>query len=301
MITLLRSLRRRWRLLLAVSLGLPTLAVVAILLISAQRLGADYSHVAATLPATLAGDATRGAYLARTRGCIECHGENLAGRVMVDDGPMLRLVASNLTGEASAPRDAARFDLALRHGIGRNGRPLLGMPSSAFAGMSDAETADLRAHIAARPAVANALPSSRLGPIGRALLVTGVIKQLEAEKIDHARRAPAQSPPRQVSVEYGAYLAQSCRGCHGPEFAGGLRHGPPDFPPSANLTPHADGRAAWTLDDFRRALREGKRPDGRALDARAMPIAATSALDDTELGALWVYLHQVEARASPRG
>lgn len=291
--------KRNWRAFFIVVLGLPALAVVTIALLSQRRLGADFSGVKSTLSSSFTGDVERGRYAARTRGCMDCHGEDFTGQVMVD-GPVLRLVASNLTAPTSASIDASRFDLALRHAVGGGGRPLIGMPSGAYSGMSDEETADLRAYLLSLPAVTNELPASGLDWPGRTLMVLGQISPLEAESIDHSRRAPSRSPAKSNSVEYGRYVALTCQGCHGDDLAGGQRHGPPDFPESANLTRHADGIATWTLSDFRRALREGIRPDHSAIDARAMPIGSTKALDDTDTAAMWLFMRQLEPRPSKR-
>src|SRR5262245_47693537 len=39
----------------------------------------------------------RGRHVATIRGCRDCHGDNLAGRVFIDDPMIGRIVASNLT------------------------------------------------------------------------------------------------------------------------------------------------------------------------------------------------------------
>jgi cytochrome c553 len=124
--------------------------------------------------------------------------------------------------------------------------------------------------------------------VARALVVAGKIK-LAAEEIDHANVKPAVVTPG-ITVEYGRYVAEGCTGCHGPNFSGGkIAVGPPDWPPAANLTPHADGQVAkWSEADFIQTIRTGKRPDGRELNA-AMP-RAFAKLDDTELKAMWTYL-----------
>ena len=97
------------------------------------------------------------------------------------------------------------------------------------------------------------------------------------------------------SIEYGRYLAQvsGCHGCHGTGLSGGRVAGPPDLPLASNLTPA--GLAAWTEADFVRALREGRRPDGSAIN-EFMPWRGYGAMTDTELHALWLYLRSVPPR-----
>ncbi len=70
---------------------------------------------------------------------------------------------------------------------------------------------------------------------------------------------------------------------------------PPSFPDAANLTPAALG--SWQLADFRRALREGKRPDGSAIDP-FMPWQAMGRMSDEELAAVWAYLQTLPPVAS---
>ena len=64
---------------------------------------------------------------------------------------------------------------------------------------------------------------------------------------------------------------------------------------AANLTPEAIGD--WTEADFFRAMREGRRPDGRGLDP-FMPWRSFSAMSDTELSALWLYLQSASPKAT---
>ena len=61
------------------------------------------------------------------------------------------------------------------------------------------------------------------------------------------------------------------------------------------FTPDASGLAGWSRADFAHAVREGRRPDGRQLDA-FMPWRAFAELDDVELDALWAYMHGLAPR-----
>jgi hypothetical protein len=46
----------------------------------------------------------------------------------------------------------------------------------------------------------------------------------------------------------------------------------------------------WTEADFFRALREGRRPDGTALDPEKMPWVRSGQMTDDEIRAVWRYL-----------
>jgi hypothetical protein len=205
----------------------------------------------------------------------------------------------NITrGNGGLPADFtdADWEHAIRHGIKPDGRALLFMPIRDFAALSDEDTADLIAYVKQRPPIDRASVPSYIGPIGRALFTLGQLPMLEARLID--QHAPHRAHiEKAATVEFGDYLARGCTGCHGQHFSGGAIPGvPPDFPKPANITPDAaTGIGTWSKDDFYRVFREGKRPDGSAIDT-FMPWKAMGHFTDTELDALWVYLRTVPAR-----
>lgn len=254
--------------------------------------------VSVTAPpaATDAAALARGRHLLTTRGCSDCHGADLGGKTVFENGAMGRVDAPNLTrGEGGLPADYRDEDFvrAIRHGIGRDGRGLFLMPSGDYATLTESDLAALIAATRASPPVNRPRGEVRLGPVARGLLAAGKIK-LAAEEIDHAQVKPAVVTAG-VSVDYGRYVAASCTGCHGANFSGGrIAAGPPEWPPAANLTPDADGRIAkWSEDDFLRAIRTGRRPDGTTIDP-AMP-RAFGGMDDTELKATWMFLRTLPA------
>ena len=244
----------------------------------------------------------RGRHLAVTRGCTDCHGDDLAGGVVIDAGPVGLYVAANLTpAGAGAGMDANLFEHAVRHGVGRDGRPLRFMPATDFAAMGDDDVAALYAYVKSVPPATRELPETWIGPLGRVLyLFDQVPVLLTAESVDHAAAsAPRVAPVVAATADYGRYLAQGCTGCHGERFAGGRIPGaPPDLPIAANLTPDPSGLGAWSEADFMRAIRDGKRPDGSAIDP-FMPWKSLGHMTDTELRALYAYLRSLPPL--PRG
>jgi hypothetical protein len=72
-----------------------------------------------------------------------------------------------------------------------------------------------------------------------------------------------------------------------------LSHGGPEAPPASNLTPHDTGLAAWSEEDFIVAMRTGRRPDGSAIDGRAMPWRAVGQASDLELQSIWRFLRSL--------
>ena len=236
----------------------------------------------------------RGRHLVETRGCLDCHGANLAGHVVINDPAMGVTAGPNITrGRGGLPDGFNREDWvrAIRHGVGHDGRPLVLMPAQEYAHMSDDDVGAIIAYLESVPKVDQASIPVRLGPVARALLVANKMP-LAAEVIDHAHVEPAQIAPA-PTADYGRYLAVGCTGCHGPNFSGGkIAAGPPDWPPARNLTPGGD-LGHWTEADFIRVLRTARRPDGTELSP-VMP-RAFGQLDDTELRALWAYLHTLPA------
>src|SRR5690606_27734055 len=114
--------------------------------VGGAKLGRTYEVQTAdlTIPTDSASIA-RGAHLARTNGCTDCHAANLAGQVFVD-APPFRIVASNLTagaGGVGGRYSAEDFDRAIRHGLRPDGSPLLIMPSAAFHRLADEDAAAL--------------------------------------------------------------------------------------------------------------------------------------------------------------
>ena len=259
---------------------------------------ADESVPVSTDSATLA----HGRHIAVTRGCADCHGADFGGTTFIDGMPFARLTASNLTtgkGGVAAGMTVADWVRAVRHGVGREGRALLFMPAQEFNALSDEDLGALVSYLRTVKPVDREPTPNAVGPVGRALYLAGKVPLVPAELIDHtAPRKP--SPAAGRTVEYGQYLAAGCAGCHGAGFAGGPIPGtPPEWPPAANLTPHADGLASWQEADFVRALRTGRRPDGRELKPE-MPWKNFGQFTDDELAAIWMYLRTLPPRPSPK-
>lgn len=231
-----------------------------------------------------------GRHLFESRGCNECHAAGGVGALVMDAGPVARIVAPNITPARLAARgyDADKVAAAIRHGVRADGTPLVFMPSHDYADLGDADTAALVAYMATLPASDHDPGALEVRPLGRVLHLLGRFPLLPAESIDHTPRT-RDAPAAGETVAYGRYVAQVCTGCHGADFGGA----PPmaaGAPPVANLTSAALG--AWSDADFIRVLREGVRPDGRALHPM-MPWKAFAPMTDTEMRAMWMYLRSL--------
>lgn len=242
----------------------------------------------------------RGRHLVTARyGCGECHGSNFSGGVMIDNAAIGRVLGPNLTsgkGSVTVGYTTADWDRIVRHGIRRNGTPAL-MPSQDFQEMTDQELSDI-VFVRSQPPVDNELPGVKLGPVGKMLIATGKLP-LSADIIPDDKPHAVSPPDTKPTIEFGRHLAATCTGCHQPDLGGGkIVGGDPSWPPAANLTPGTEGIGGWSLADFTRALREGKRSDGTPLrQPMANVTTYTRRMTGTELEALWSYVRSVPAVA----
>ncbi|HEX2094513.1 MAG TPA: c-type cytochrome [Longimicrobiaceae bacterium] len=272
--------------------GLVLLAAGILYFVGSARVNRTFTVRTAALripgdSATLA----RGAHLARTNGCNDCHTPDFRGQVMLDVPPF-RAVAANLTrgrGGVGARYTDEDWDRAIRHGVKPDGRPVIVMPSAAFHRMSDEDAAALIAYLRTLPPVDHPLPQTEIHAMGR---IVAVFQDLTNE----VRTGPARAghtPPVGPTAEYGAYLASiTCAYCHGEDLRGDASPPIPGSPPAPNLA----GAGQWPLDGFRRALRTGVTPHGRRLDPEYMPWKITAAMTDVELEALHAHLRTLAAQ-----
>jgi mono/diheme cytochrome c family protein len=238
-----------------------------------------------------------GQYLYLSR-CVDCHGADGTGRTFIDAPNGLYASGANLTrGAGSAvlhytERDWVR---AIRHGVKPNGRPVFVMPSEDFNRLSDVDLADLVAYLNTLPPKAGPGAVIRLPLLARLAHGAGVLKDA-AQKIDHSQPPwpPVQSG---VTVEHGRYVAQSCIGCHGKQFAGGRIAGaPPDWPDAARLSGERSVLGRYEhVDQFKTLLRTGVRPDGQLANT-VMP--RNQHLSDIDLEALYLFFKSIQFNAS---
>ena len=286
----------RWSLRLAASaVALVLVAATAIYGLSSRDLSAHFEVPAHPLVVpTDSAAIAEGKRLATIKGCTDCHGESLRGRVMIDDPALGRLAAPNLTlGGRGKELQDLDWERAVRHGVRRDGSPLFIMPANEFTTMSDEDVSRIVAYARSVAPVSTTMPASRAGPVLRALHVAGQLDMRPAAEIDHAARHLA-TIKAEATPEFGKYLAAGCTGCHGPGFGGGKVPGaPPDWKPAANITPGGIGH--YSEDDFTRVLRTGMRPSGTPVDT-LMPWKMTRHMTDTEISALYRYLRTVPAK-----
>jgi mono/diheme cytochrome c family protein len=281
--------------------GLVIVAVVVVYVVAEVKINRTYEIAAMNIPVpTDAAAIARGQHLVQAVFlCSQCHLPDMSGGVLFDDPLTGRLAPSNLTGgrggvaASYSDEDWAR---AIRHGVLKDQKAGVAMLSNVFYTMSDADLGAMIAYLKSLPPVDKEFAPTSIGLLGRVFILLEEKSILPAVAIDHAAPHPS-SPPIGVTAEYGHYLAGVCTMCHGENYAGFTGEGS-----APNLTPAGDlGR--WSLDDFRRTLRTGLTPDGKELNPDNMPWKFVGQMTDSELEAMWLFLHSLPPAesASPPG
>lgn len=266
-------------------LGIVLLAAGVLYLRGRSVVGKTY-EVAAQLTniPTDSASIAHGEHIALTRGCMQCHGERLEGKVLADVRPMV-IAPPNLTrgtGGVGSQYAAVDWDRAVRYGVAPNGRALLPMmPYEFYSRLNDADMAALAAYLASRPAVDNQVSPTRLKPLGYIMFGMG---GLPREGLDRPRQiiTPGATP------EYGAYIASTtCVACHGAQLEGIEERG--------QVVPGLHAYGELEVGALARALRTGRAVDGRQL-SEDMPWQAFRHLTDMEIAAVHAHLQGLARR-----
>ena len=263
-------------------------------------------------PARLA----RGRYLVETvASCFDCHspheyvngqwfgkpGMKGAGQVFppgfVQLPPGAEIVASNITPDRQTGIGSwtdAQIEQAIRHGIGKGGRPLFDMmPYSGYRYLTTEDVKSIIVYLRSLPPVHNALPRTKMPfPIH--------VNMNSTPPLPLAKNAPGD-------VRHGWYLVHmaGCADCHTQIMPGGVRresmllaggmdfHGPFGNAVSLNITPSASGIGSWTEAMFVRTLQTGRvKGTGRKLSP-IMPYASFMHMKPSDLRAIYSYLRTV--------
>jgi len=280
----------------------------------AKKWDAPYPDIHASLDSVVI---NRGKHLAlSTAHCVECHfkpedslkvitGEDvaLAGGGFPFEFPGGVFYAPNISSDKETgigrltDGEIAR---ALRYGVKHKGTMLI--PAMEFQNLSDEDLTAIISYLRTLPPITYKVPENHFNIFGKAILA--FILRPEKPKI---------TPPVKVladtTIEYGRYIGEnisSCRSCHtersqstgeyiGEELAGGLVGPVPGEPTkiliSPNLTPDPETGHLynWSFVQFNNRFQQGK-----LVPQSIMPWGQFKHLDETELLALWKYLHSVK-------
>lgn len=232
----------------------------------------------------------RGAHLIEIKGCTDCHGKDLSGKVFLNETGLGLISASNLTkgkGGLASDYGVKEWVLALKHGVNKDGKPLLFMPSHETALLSKQDINAIISYCERIKNVDRVLPESKIGPLVKILTYYDKMPLLPVEMIDHEKPMILQAE-KNVGIAQGAYLAVSCRGCHRDNMDGGdpLVPGMPSVP---SITKRGNLKN-WNAEEFRIALKTGKTPSGHQMKNDEMPWKMTGKYTDDEIQSLYLYL-----------
>jgi hypothetical protein len=227
----------------------------------------------------------------------DCHKADLGGGGAGSEkalGPLGHFGCPNAAKHAAEYSDGELARL-IRDGIKRDGHGVLFMPCDDFSWLPDEDVQAIVSYVRSVPVVERSDATTEFKLFAKVLDRRGAFKVDVARLIDHANRPTVPTPA--PTAQYGAFVARSCKGCHGDGLAGGPIPGaPPDLPVPLNLTPDATGLQGWAYDDFARVLDQGLRKNGQKLNP-FMPVEALSKLNDTERHAVWAFLQQLPPTA----
>jgi mono/diheme cytochrome c family protein len=268
---------------------LAALLAAAVYGLSEARLARNYDFVARTVAVPNdAASIALGEKVARTRGCLGCHGPNGEGRYFVDIPWVARLPAPNLTRLAHE-WSVAELDRSIRQGVRANGKSVFGMPSAMYQHLADEDFAALIAYLRTLPRSANDPQGRFVGLPARALILKG---ELAPEREAFSEFVPARPDPGDP-VAHGKYLAQTtCSECHGPNLHGW----------AAEAAPSLLIVAGYPLESFQRLMTHGESSGGHSLGLmKVVAIERFAHYTPEEVTAMHAYLRSPEFFAlSPR-
>lgn len=258
-----------------------------------RRLPGEGLILAIGLAAAFAGDAARGADLARIAGCASCHtvdgGAPFAGGYAVETS-FGTFYGPNITPGGLAGFDERDFVRAM-HGRTRSGlRYYPAFPWASYRAMTAADLSDLWAFLRTVPASdAPSRPHEIRGIFAWRFVLTF-----------WNRAEPPRTPPGQ---ERGAYLANAvlhCAECHTPRTAFGTlraRHwlegndGPPEAAPDIT-------RLGWTASEWDDFLTSAMTPDGDVIggEMSRIVVEGTATLSAEDRAALVGYVMAIPGR-----
>jgi mono/diheme cytochrome c family protein len=234
-----------------------------------------------------------GHHIANIKGCGGCHGEDLGGKVVVDDPGLGYLPAPNITTgkggllfrhKTYSDEDYIR---GIKHGIGKDNKSLKLMPAYEYNPLSQKDLGGLIAYLKSVAPVDREMPATALMPVAYVLTYLDKLPLVAAERVDHTAQSQEVVLPV-VSAAYGQYLAVSCTGCHLDNYKGGEAL-IPGSPAVSDIT--ATGNVGkWTEAEFIQALRTGITPEGKKLDPEFMPWPMAREYTETEIKSLYLFL-----------
>lgn len=258
----------------------------------------------------------RGRYLAYGPGhCADCHGAPESRELMLKGQevplsggmpfklPIANIYVRNITPDMETgigKRTDKEIARMLRFGVRPDGTA--GLDFMPFHNVTDEDLTAIISFLRSQKPVKHKVPDHEIFALGK------VVNAFLIKPVGPSGEVP-KSIPRDTSVAYGQYLANSianCAGCHtnrdmmtgapiGELFAGGLKMESAIDPENysiftPNLTPDSTGRLfGWSQEQFIKRFRQG-----RIIPHSVMPWPSYSRMSDDELKALYNYLQTLK-------
>ncbi|MDF7775222.1 c-type cytochrome [Sphingomonas sp. AOB5] len=264
-----------------VGIGLAGLIVLALAVVyGGSQWVLSRSHAAPLDTVAVPKDAAsiaEGGRMARVMGCRDCHGASGEGLVLLDD-PMLGRIAPPAFADIASRYSDAEIVRAVRQGVRRDGTTLWVMPSASHAYIADDDMGRIIAWIrSVKPGPKDETRNTSFGPVGRALVLTGMFKG-SAHDLSAA--------PKQRPADMGQYVVQtSCLGCHAMDRERPSDDGKQIVPPLAAMA------ASYDTAAFRKLLHTGVGMTNRDLGMmRTAALGGYAVLTDPEIDAIHAYL-----------
>lgn len=231
-------------------------------------------------------------YSVRT-GCVDCHGEDLSGNLIMESGAMGTVHGANLTPFNLSSWSDEEIARAIRYGIHKTGRSLQFMPSFDYQSLSLGDVAALVAFLRSVPPVERPGHVNAFGPVAKLLSLLGQMPILFPAAHMDLNQGFGEKPAEGPTPEFGKYLAQACAGCHGHEFHGGkIPGGDPSWPEASNI--RLGSNPVWTEASFRETIMSGVSPISGAKLRPPMPAAILARMNETEIKAMWLFLSSLK-------
>lgn len=264
-------------------LGLLVIASIYVWFAAGQLIDGYYVQPESTFVADPgSADIEEGRRASLLRGCYSgCHGDELQGGVWFDNLLMGTVVAPDLTRSFAELSDQD-LDRVIRHGVRRDGKSALIMPSSMLHHLSDTDLNNIIAFIRSQDTSNGPAMDVRPGVLARFFVlrfgVTPHVQQIQ----EGAPWLTEADPP-------GKYLAITvCTECHGMDLKG-----------NGEQIPNLALVIAYTLEDFVRLMREGVPLGDRELELmKEVSLGRFQHFTDAEIEALYEYLVTLAGAAS---
>jgi len=245
--------------------------------------------------------------------CGNCHtpqgqtgpvpGQEFAGQLVLEIDGVMTAWAPNITPDPEAGIGSwtdGQLVKAIREGVRPDGSVIAPiMPVELYRALSDRDAQALVAYLRQVRPIANAVPRSEF--------------HIPLPPDYGPPLGPIEDVPASDPLAYGAYLVSiaHCMECHTPMTDKGIRDfdnrmgaggfeipGPWGVSVSSNITPHADGIAAYSDVEIKRMISTGIRPDGSRM-APPMAYAYYAKILPGDLDAIVAFLRQLPPKPSP--